>query len=157
MSLSPPRPTSLLPILLSLTLLVSPQKLDASGVTALPGLDRGELASADLDKGTVIVVVWASWSPSSRDVVPRLNALARRWSKRARLVGVVFQEDAATVRQFLAGKRLDVQVFLDVTGSFARQHGVTTLPALLVFKEGEVAFSGKLPSNPDLAVQRVLG
>lgn len=123
----------------------------------LPGLDGGRLTSADLARGTTILVVWASWSPRCRDVVPRVNAVADKWSGRARVATVVFQEEAEAVRKFLAGKKLKVPVYLDASGSFSKEHAVTTLPGLLIIKDGRDALRGKLPANPDPVIERALG
>ena len=143
----------LLPILLASTPFFPAVAADGQ---ALDGLDGGRLGTADLEGGPVIVVVWASWSPRCRDIVPRVNTLRRTWSARARVVTVVFQEDDATVRRFLASQKLEAPVFLDTTGAFSKQHAVTTLPGLLVFANGEVTFRGKLPASPDPVLERAL-
>ena len=143
--------------LLALGLLMTSGVVAAAERVNLPGLDGGQLTSADLEGGNVILVVWASWSPRCRDVVPRINALARTWSSKARVATVVFQEEADAVRAFLAGKNLRVPVYLDSTGSFSKKHAITTLPGLLIFKSGEADFRGKLPVNPDPVIERTLG
>lgn len=115
----------------------------------LRGLGGEELRDADLAQGTTIIVVWASWSPRGRDVVDRVNALAGRWGRQARVITVNFQEDRPTVEGFLAGKGLGSPVFLDTDGAFAKRYAVTNLPGLLVIQNGDVAFRGKLPDDPD--------
>ncbi|HYX24649.1 MAG TPA: hypothetical protein VFC23_10895, partial [Thermoanaerobaculia bacterium] len=42
---------------------------------SLSCLGGERLNDGDLSRGTTIVVVWASWSPRSRDVVQRVNPL----------------------------------------------------------------------------------
>ena len=126
--------------------------LAAQGVR-LAGLSGGQLTEGDLASGATIVVVWASWSPRSRDIVERVNPLAARWGGSARVVTVNFQEDRGAVEGFLAGKNLNAPVFLDPDGVFSKKYAVATLPGLLVLKDGQVAFRGKLPDDPD----RVLG
>jgi len=125
----------------------------AAQAVRLHGLAGEQLADSDLDRGTTIAVLWASWSPRSRDIVERVNALAGRWGGKARVITVDFQEDRPAVEQFLAGKRLAVPVFLDTDGAFSKKYAVATLPGLLVLKEGQVAYHGKLPDDPD----RVIG
>lgn len=115
----------------------------------LRGLGGEELRDADLGQGTTIIVVWASWSPRGRDVVDRVNALSGRWGRQARVITVNFQEDRPTVEGFLAGKGLGSPVFLDTDGAFAKRYAVTNLPGLLVIQNGDVAFRGKLPDDPD--------
>jgi thiol-disulfide isomerase/thioredoxin len=121
------------------------------------GCLRGEtLSDADLAKGVTIVVVWASWSPRSRDIVERVNPLAARWSGRARVLTVNFQEDRSAVDGFLAGKSFAVPVCLDADGSFSKKYNVANLPGLLIVKDGQVAYRGKLPENPDQVIADLL-
>lgn len=123
----------------------------------LPGLRGGQLTEADLAQGATVVVVWASWSPRGKDVVARVNAIQSRWGNRARVVTVNFQEDRAAVDGFLAGKNLAVPVYLDTDGAFSKKHAVTTLPGLLVIRDGNVAFRGKLPDDPNQVLSETLG
>ena len=118
----------------------------------LPGLDGGALRSRDVASGTTIMVVWAGWSPRCRDVVDRSNALVSRWGGRARVVMVDFQEEPAEVSAFLRDKGAEAPVYLDGDGSFAKAHRVTTLPGLVVYRDGEVAYQGRLPDDPDAVV-----
>jgi thiol-disulfide isomerase/thioredoxin len=122
----------------------------------LPGYQGGALTNADLDRGTTILVLWASWSPRCRDIAEKVSALAGRWSDRARVVTVNFQEDSAAVDAFLVGKSMGAPVFFDADGAFARKHAVTTLPGLLVFVDGRSVFSGKLPEDAERVLSQVL-
>ncbi|HVS02269.1 MAG TPA: TlpA disulfide reductase family protein [Thermoanaerobaculia bacterium] len=122
----------------------------------LSGLDGGELREADLARGTAVVVIWAGWSPRCRGIVDQVNALAAEWGGRARVVTVNFQESPDEARGFLRGKSLRVPVFLDTDGAFSKRHHVSTLPGLLVYKDGRVAYQGKLPDDPSEVVGRAL-
>ena len=122
----------------------------------LQGLGGERLSEADLAQGATIFIVWASWSPHSRDVVGRVNQVAQRWSGKARVVTVNFQEDRGAVESFLAGKNLGTAVYLDADGAFSKKYAVATLPGLLVIKDGRVAFSGKLPADPDRILVELL-
>jgi thiol-disulfide isomerase/thioredoxin len=123
----------------------------------LQGLGGGQLTEADLARGTTIVIVWASWSPRSRDIVARVNPVAQRWGGRARVVTVNFQEERAAVEGFLSGKGLGATVFLDPDGAFSKKYALATLPGLLIIKDGQVAYRGKLPEDPDRVISEVLG
>lgn len=152
-----PRLPTLLRLALALSLpFLSPARLAADAGIVLPGLEVGRLTEADLEDGTTILVVWASWSPRCRDVAARVAALAETWSGRARVASVVFQEEPSAVRRFLAGQNLGSPVYLDATGAFSKRHAVTTLPGLLVFEGGKAAFRGKLPADPDPVIERAL-
>ncbi len=135
--------------------------LATSGATQDPGLKLIGLTGADLREseiaqGDTIIVFWASWSPKCRDVVERASPIAQTWKGRARVILVSFQERAATVRSFLGDKESAVPVYLDESGSFAKKHGVTTLPTLLVLREGQPLYSGKLPSDAEALLRSTL-
>jgi thiol-disulfide isomerase/thioredoxin len=121
--------------------------------TRLAGLGGEVLSQSDLDRGATVLVVWASWSPRCRDIVERVNPLAERWGGKARVATVNFQEDRSAVEAFLRGKSLATPVYLDADGAFSKRNAVTTLPGLLVYVDGRVAYSGRLPEDPE----RVLG
>jgi thiol-disulfide isomerase/thioredoxin len=122
----------------------------------LPGLRGGELTSADLDRGATVVVVWASWSPRCRDIVERVNALAGAVGSTARVVTVDFQEEPEAIEEFLTGKALSAPVFLDRDGDFSKSMEVTTLPGLLVYRDGAVRFRGRMPADPAATVADAL-
>jgi thiol-disulfide isomerase/thioredoxin len=123
----------------------------------LRGLKGEQLAESELSQGTSIIVLWASWSPRSRDIVERVNPLAQRWGGRARVATVNFQEDAAAIQGFLAGKSLAAPVFLDLDGAFSKKYAIATLPGLLIVKDGQVVYRGKLPDDPDRVIAGFLG
>lgn len=124
---------------------------------ALPGLDGGRLSVSDLSEGQFIIVVWASWSPRSRNIGARVGAVAERWGERARVVTVNFQESREKAREFARKQGLRAPVFLDTDATFARRYAVTSLPFLLVLDDGKVAYSGRLPADPDPVIDRALG
>jgi thiol-disulfide isomerase/thioredoxin len=148
------RLASLLPVL---AFVVSTDPLFHAGSAAadevrLQGLHGERLADADVAHGTLIVVFWTSWSPHSRDIVARVNPLSQRWGGKARVVTVNFQEDRQTVEGFLAAKGFDVPVFLDSDGAFSRKYTVATLPGLLILREGQVMYKGRLPEDADRVI-----
>ncbi len=122
----------------------------------MPGLQEGRLAETDLNSGHFVLIVWASWSPHCRDIAQRVNQIAQTWKGKADVRTIVFQEEADTVRRFLQGQALQAPTFIDQTGAFSKKHAVTTLPSLLILKDGEAVFSGKLPTNPDSLIERSL-
>jgi len=123
----------------------------------LEGLDGGALGPGDFDRGVVIAVVWATWSPHSRDVVDQVNAIVDRWGGQARVIMIDFQEDPDEVRAFLNDKRTKAKVYLDQSGSFSKNYSVTHLPGLVIFRDGNAAFSGKLSRDPDSVIAQTLG
>lgn len=144
-----------------LGLLLAGLSLASTGAVAaqqnisLPGLGGGALTSGDLASGTHVLVVWASWSPRCRDIVPRVNELAGKIGA-ARVSAVDFQEEAGDVEAFLSGKGIRVPVYLDRSGDFSKAHAVTTLPGLVVYRDGEVKFQGRLDADAVSQVQALL-
>ncbi|MDH3745284.1 MAG: thioredoxin-like domain-containing protein [Acidobacteriota bacterium] len=124
--------------------------LTVSSLAALPvgagltNLSGGDLDGESLDQGTVLIVVYASWSPRCRDVLPKVKALEKKWGGEARVLLVSFQETAEEVEAFV-GSDVEVEIAIDEDGSFSKRHAVTYLPGLLVLREGKTVFSGKLP------------
>jgi thiol-disulfide isomerase/thioredoxin len=131
-------------------------RLASAQEVTLSCLGGERLSEADLARGATIVVVWASWSPRSRDIVQRVNPIASRWSGSARVVTVNFQEERQAVEGFLAGKGFGAPVCMDPDGVFSRKYNVATLPGLLVVKDGQVAYRGKLPDDADRVIADLL-
>jgi thiol-disulfide isomerase/thioredoxin len=123
----------------------------------LQGLRGEKLSEGDLSRGTTILVFWTSWSPHSRDIVARVNPLSQRWGGKARVMTVSFMEERPAVEGFLAGKGLAVPVFLDSDGAFSRKHAVANLPVLLVIRDGQEVYKGRLPEDPDSVIAELLG
>jgi thiol-disulfide isomerase/thioredoxin len=135
----------------------APAPADAAQAALLQGLGGEQLNEADLAQGATIFIVWTSWSPHSRDIVARVNPLVQRWSGKARVVTVNFQEDRQAVEGFLAGKSFGTTVFLDADGAFSKKYAVANIPGLLIIKDGRVVYKGKLPEDPDRVIVEVLG
>lgn len=122
----------------------------------LPGLSGGQLTSADLAQGTHIIIVWASWSPRCRDIAPRVNDLVQKLSGKGRVTTVNFQEEPAAIQEFVRQHPLDAPIFLDRDGEFSKGHAVTTLPGLIVLRQGEVLFQGRLAAEAEAQIQDLL-
>jgi thiol-disulfide isomerase/thioredoxin len=138
---------SLAVLALALLAPAAPARAQGGG-SALPGLEGGSLTEAELlEGGTTIVIFWASWSPRCRDIFERSDAIAADWKGRARVVTVNFQEELPEIRAFLRGQTVKVPVYRDPDGRFAKKHSVTTLPSMLIYREGRIVFEGGLPSD----------
>ena len=131
----------------------------AAAELALPRHGGGEpLTEAQLSRGMVIVVVWVTWSPRGGDIVERMNRIEERWGDRASVVSVVFQEEPERVERFLAGKKLDVPVYLDAgNAEFSKRHNVTRVPWLLVLSNGVTRFGAPLPDDADAVIAGAAG
>lgn len=149
-------PLRLMAILAVLCLAVVAAPVSAQDIR-LQGLGGERLVDSDLARGTTIVILWASWSPRSRDIVARVNPLAQRWGGKARVVTVSFQEERGAVEGFLSGKGLGAPVFLDSDGTFSKKYALAIIPGLLIIKDGQVVYRGKLPDDPDRVIGELLG
>lgn len=139
-------------LVMAVTGLVALPELAGAQPVTLSCLAGERLSEADLAGGATIIVVWASWSPRSRDIVERVNSLASRWGGQARVLTVNFQEEPRALQGFLAGRNLGVPVCLDPDGAFSKKYNVATLPGLLVVRNGQVVYRGKLPPDPDRVI-----
>jgi thiol-disulfide isomerase/thioredoxin len=158
----PPQPLPILsrPLLLALAVLVLAAPLSPARVVAqdvrLSGIAGEQLGDAEMAHGTTIVVVWASWSPRSRDIVERVRVLVSHWGAKARVVTLDFEEDRQTIQAFLAGKSPGAPIFLDADGAFSKKYAIATLPGLLVIKDGKSTYHGKLPDDPDRVISEAI-
>ena len=145
-------------LLFTASLVPGPATYAQGGSTTLPGLDGGSLTEAELlEGGTTIVIFWASWSPRCRDVFERSNAVAAEWKGRARVVTVNFQEEIPEIRAFLRGQTVQVPVYRDPDGRFAKKHSVTTLPSMLIYREGRIVFEGGFSSDSRRVIADAVG
>jgi thiol-disulfide isomerase/thioredoxin len=146
-----------LAVLLALATLATAPARAQRGGDSIRGLDGGTLSLERLQSGDAIVVFWASWSPRCRDIVDKVNPIHSKWSGRADVSTVNFQEAPEAIRAFLADKQLRAPVYLDDRGAFSRKHAITDLPGLVIYKDGKVAYQGKLPGDVDQLIAQYLG
>ena len=153
------RPLSRWLVLLLLVLLMAVSAAEpgkAAEGFRLIGLGGGELSRAELESGTVVVVVWASWSPRGREIPAQVGELVREWGERARILTVNYSEERSVVEEFLRGREMPAPVYLDSDGQFGRAYGVTSLPAPLVLRDGKTLYSGRWPGDPDALLSEIL-
>jgi hypothetical protein len=143
-------------LVLAFGLLAGLARLSGAQELSLSCLAGEHLSESDMTHGTNIVVIWASWSPRSRDIAQRVNPITSRWKGSARVTTVNFQEERKVIEGFLAGKNLGAPVCLDPDGLFSHKYNVANLPGLLVVKNGQVLFHGKLPDDPDRVIAELL-
>jgi thiol-disulfide isomerase/thioredoxin len=157
----PASPTRWSPFAAALMVLLATAALQGTALQAqqggsLPGLGGGQLSAAELAQGTHIIVVWASWSPRCRDISPRVNELVPKLSGLGRVVTVNFQEEAAAIQEFVREHPLNAPIFLDRDGEFSKGHAVTALPGLIVMRQGEVLFQGRLAAEAEEQIRGLL-
>lgn len=124
--------------------------------------DGSVMQLSDLAGKVVLLNFWATWCQPCRAEMPDLQALHRDYGQRHdfTVVGVNFQEDAATVESFARSFRIAFPLLLDRDGQVAgdRYH-VRTLPtSFIIDRDGNIrdVWTGQLAKAAVLArLQRV--
>lgn len=138
-----------------LALAALPHRAVAAVETAgLTHLDGTAVKAAEVSDNALFVV-FSTWSPKCRNIVEQVNRIHKEWGGRAQVFLVNFQEDRAAVDEFLGGRALEVEVFLDADASFSKKHKITYLPSLLAVKDGVAAFGGKLPTDANSVLRPI--
>ncbi len=142
-----PAPKAFWPMLGALALLLIFIFSPTAEARVLDGLKGDQFDTESLSQGDHIVVIWASWSPKCRTVVPRINEIHQEWSDGAQVISINFEESSEKAKNFLKGKGLLAPTYLDSDGSFSKEYRITNLPGLLLINDGEEAFRGAMPRD----------
>ena len=95
----------------------------------LQTLDGGRLSLAELRGSPVVVNFWASWCIPCREEAPLLTAAARDYEGQGlRVVGIVYQDNAASARDFMDRYSQTYPGLLDPDGRTAIDYGVFGIP-----------------------------
>ncbi|MEF8788040.1 MAG: redoxin domain-containing protein [Planctomycetota bacterium] len=116
-----------------------------------PVLDGDEVTLSDHEGSDVVVLdFWATWCPPCVQAMPKLNALAEKYSdKDVAVYAVNVGEPAGRVRQFMSRHELSLTVVLDSKGQVSRSYNARSLPQTVVIgKDGTVqaAHLGFMPN-----------
>ena len=108
----------------------------------LPYLEgEGSVKLADAGGDILVVNFWASWCLPCRAEHPALVETARRWeSAGVRVVGIVYQDDAASAVRFLDELGRGYEIVTDEGGKAAIAFGVFGIPeTFFVDRDGLIA------------------
>ena len=95
----------------------------------------------DMEGKYVLVAFWAPWSYPSRNSIPELNALQKKFKDKVVVIGVA-SESESTVTETSVPK-LEFASALDPEGKLRAAAGVTCVPSvLLVAPEGTLLYAG---------------
>ncbi|MBS4095700.1 MAG: TlpA family protein disulfide reductase [Sulfuricella sp.] len=103
-------------------------------------LDGRHVSLEDLRGKVVLVNFWATWCPYCRHEMPAMQRFYADWRERGfEMIALSQDEDAATVRQFLAENAYYFPVGLADAGHAAAFGGVSRLPtSFLIDKQGRL-------------------
>lgn len=102
---------------------------------------NGKKVSLSSYKGKVVFLnFWATWCPPCRAEMPSMQRLHTRFKDQGLVIlAVNLQEEARTVRKFMAANKLTFQVLLDTDGRIGAIYGARNIPTTyLIGRDGSV-------------------
>jgi thiol-disulfide isomerase/thioredoxin len=105
---------------------------------SLTTLDGGSLALSELRGQWVLLNFWATWCPPCREEMPYLNQVANE--REMVVLGINFNEDHATVEQFVRDHQLTFPMLLNPDDITLLVYGVRGLPrSFVIAPDGAIA------------------
>jgi cytochrome c biogenesis protein CcmG/thiol:disulfide interchange protein DsbE len=119
---------------------MAPQVGFLAPIFSLEHLDGTQVALSDFRGKPVMLNFWATWCPPCRAEMPAIQNIAARYRDDGLVVLLVNQgEEAATVREYLAGIGLVATVLLDPRGGVASTYRIRALPTtVFIDREGRI-------------------
>lgn len=150
-------------LLLSLVLLLSPllaaaehpgqlgQPLIPFKGTTLDG--KSYDLQASIGSKPVMLVFWASWCPTCRSEIPKINQLAAKFQNRGMefiAVNVGYNDSIERAQSFVQKTGMSYPAYFDGSGNIAEQYGLQGVPTIIIAdKHGIVRFRNY--SAPDIS------
>jgi peroxiredoxin len=107
-------------------------------------VDLGEV----IGKKPVLLVFWASWCPSCKKEVPKINALYREFGPQGMAfigINVGVNDSESRARKFAEQTEMEYPVYMDREGKLTRQYMVQGVPTLLIGdRHGRVVHVGHM-------------
>ncbi len=95
---------------------------------ALRGLDGNLFFSATLVGRPALINFWSTWCVPCQAEAPLLNLAAERLAPHVQLLGVIYQDSEAAVRQALARQKSPYPQLFDEGSQMAVDYGVSGVP-----------------------------
>ena len=94
----------------------------------------------DLHGSVVLVNFWATWCPPCRKEMPDLEALYQRFAAKGLVILAISDEEASTVRPFIADRQVTYPILLDPGRKVNELFRVEGIPKTFVYdREGKLA------------------
>lgn len=107
---------------------------------SLPDLSGKTVHLSDLRGKVVIVDFWATWCPPCRKEMPDLEALYQRFAAKGLVILAISDEEASTVRPFIADRQVTYPILLDPGRKVNELFRVEGIPKTFVYdREGQLA------------------
>jgi len=128
---------------------------------AVQTLDGKPANLADfIGKEPVLLEFWATWCPNCRALEPQMQAVAKKYAGRIRLVGVAVSvnQSPERVRAYVAKHQLPGTFVFDAKGTATGAYDVPATSYILVLdRTGKVVYTGQgSEQNLDAAVRKAL-
>lgn len=92
----------------------------------------------------IMLVFWASWCPSCKDEVPKINQLAEKFRSRGMdfiAVNVGFNDSVERAQAFVKKTGMSYPALFDATGMIAEQYTLQGVPTIIIAdKQGVIRF-----------------
>ena len=151
-------------IFLALSFGKDPRAIESPLVDApAPGFELtdldGQPVSLDQLRGQPVMInFWATWCQPCIAEHPVLQAAAQRYAGRAHFIGIVYQDEPALIRAFLARRGGWGRTLLDPDGETAIAYGVYGAPeTFFIDSGGTVVRKVTGPMSPDFLADIVEG
>ena len=113
-----------------------------------------------IGKGPVLLEFWATWCPNCRALEPQMQAVARKYAGRLRIVAVAVSvnQSPERVKAYVAKHALPGTFVFDTKGAATGAYDVPATSYILVLdRTGKVVYTGQGPDqNLDAAVRKAL-
>jgi thiol-disulfide isomerase/thioredoxin len=101
----------------------------------------------------VMIIFWASWCPSCKTEVPKINQLAAKFKGRGMefiAVNVGFNDSVERAQAFVKKTGMSYPVFFDATGVITEQYRLQGVPTVIIAdKQGVIQFRNY--ATPDIS------
>ncbi|WP_028580809.1 TlpA family protein disulfide reductase [Desulfogranum japonicum] len=88
-----------------------------------------------IGKKPVLIVFWASWCPSCKSEVPRINELVKKYkSKGMEFIGINIgaNDSPKRAKAFVKKTKMNYPVIFDKTGTISNQYRIVGVPTIIV-------------------------